>query len=226
MRWIIRLDGSFLQRLTAALIIGVGGSLVSVAEAQTVPVRARSGTSGQTPGQGIDVPCATASLSRTDGVALSGTGRALYGLLATACMESSVILTRASEGNDVGRLHEALAWIQRIALRRHHALAVLAVALLFVPLAQAVVSLREPDCGVWLKTRSPDVKDWVLGYLSGMNLVWNAEHKTPAEPLTALASLDEVFSWMDAYCHANPQQYLGRGAIVLFFELVKRKEGR
>ena len=86
--------------------------------------------------------------------------------------------------------------------------------------------MREPDCGMWLTTRSPDVKDWVLGYLSGMNLVWNAERKTPAEPLTALTSLDEVFSWMDFYCHTNPQQYLGRGAIVLFFELVKRKEGK
>lgn len=79
---------------------------------------------------------------------------------------------------------------------------------------------------MWLTTRSPDVKDWVLGYLSGMNLVWNAERMTPAEPLAALTSLDEVFSWMDFYCHTNPQQQLGRGAIVLFFDLVKRKEGK
>jgi hypothetical protein len=98
--------------------------------------------------------------------------------------------------------------------------------LLFLPPAQAGGSLREPDCGAWLTTRSSDVKDWVLGYLSGMNLVWNAEHKTPAEPLTALSSLDEVFSWMDVYCRANPRQSLGRGAIVLFFELVRRKESR
>ena len=70
------------------------------------------------------------------------------------------------------------------------------------------------------------MKDWVLGYLSGMNLVWNAEHKTPAEPLSALSSLYELFAWMDLYCHSNPQQHLGRGAIVLFFEHVRRKEGK
>ena len=128
--------------------------------------------------------------------------------------------------NDAGRRHEALPRIPRIALRRNSALAALAGSLLFLAPAQGGVSLREPDCGVWLTARGSDVQDWVLGYLSGMNLVWNAEHKTPAEPLTALASLDEVFSWMDIYCHANPQQRLGRGAIVLFFELVKRKEGR
>lgn len=140
-------------------------------------------------------------------------------------METSGAWIRASGENDVDRLHEVHSWLQRIASSRRHAV-VLAAALLFVPLAQGVVSLREPDCGGWLATRSPDLKDWVLGYLSGMNLVWNAEQKTPAEPLTALSSLDEVFAWMDVYCHANPQQHLGRGAIVLFFELVKRKEGR
>lgn len=140
-------------------------------------------------------------------------------------MEPSVTSTRASKASDVGRLH-GLARCRLVALRRSHALVALAGSLLFLLPAQGGVSLREPDCGMWLTARSSDVKDWVLGYLSGMNLVWNAERKTPAEPLAALTSLDEVFSWMDFYCHTNPQQYLGRGAIVLFFELVKRKEGK
>jgi hypothetical protein len=141
-------------------------------------------------------------------------------------MEPSGISARASGGNDVGRRHESLPRAQRLALRKRYAIAALAGVLLFLPPAQGGVSLREPDCGAWLTTRSSDVKEWLLGYLSGMNLVWNAEQRTPAEPLAALSSLDEVFSWMDIYCHANPQHYLGRGAIVLFFELVKRREGR
>lgn len=123
-------------------------------------------------------------------------------------------------------MHMRLPWIRRNGSRWFCAVATLAGSLLLLPPAHGGGAFREPDCGVWLTTRNSNVKDWVLGYLSGMNLVWNAEHKTPAEPLTALSSLDEVFSWMDIYCRTYPQQSLGRGAIVLFFELVKRKEGR
>ena len=38
-RWIIRLNGSFLRVLTAALIIGLAGPLAPVAQAQTAPVK-------------------------------------------------------------------------------------------------------------------------------------------------------------------------------------------
>jgi hypothetical protein len=60
-------------------------------------------------------------------------------------------------------------------------------------------------------TPSSDAKAWVLGYLSGMNLVWRAELKLPAEPLAALSSPGEVFFWMDTYCRTNPRRSLGRG---------------
>jgi hypothetical protein len=62
--------------------------------------------------------------------------------------------------------------------------------------------------------------------LSRMNLVWNTEHKVPAEPLSMLSSSEEVFVWLNAHCRANARQPLARALIVLFFELVKRKEGR
>jgi len=99
-------------------------------------------------------------------------------------------------------------------------------SLLYLPPALGGVSLGEPECGAWLTTPSSDAKAWVLGYLSGMNLVWRAEQKLPAEPLAALSSPEEVFSWMDTYCRANPRRSLGRGGIILFFEFVKRKEAR
>lgn len=38
--------------------------------------------------------------------------------------------------------------------------------------------------------------------------------------------VEEPFTWMDSFCRANPRESVGRGAIVLFFELVKRKDGR
>jgi len=105
-------------------------------------------------------------------------------------------------------------------------IAVLAGSLLCPSTAQANGPEREPDCRMWLTSTRPELKDWAVGYLSGMNLVWNAEHKAPAEPLSMLSSREEVFTWLNAHCRANASQPLGRALIVLFFELVKRKEGR
>lgn len=84
----------------------------------------------------------------------------------------------------------------------------------------------EADCRVRLTSSGPELKVWAVGYLSGMNVVWNAEQKAPANPLSILSSREEVFTWLNAYCRANEPQPLGRALIVLFFELVKRKEGR
>jgi hypothetical protein len=113
------------------------------------------------------------------------------------------------------------AWCWRV-----RAAAVAAGCLLLLPPAQAGGPVREPDCRMWLASSGPELRDWAVGYLSGMNLVWNAEHKVPAEPLSMLSSREEVFAWLNAHCRANDRQPLGRALIVLFFELVKRKEGR
>lgn len=118
------------------------------------------------------------------------------------------------------------AWAQLIGLARIGAIAALAAGLLLLSSAQANGPVREPDCRMWLAANGPELKDWAVGYLSGMNLVWNAEHKVPAEPLSMLSSREEMFAWLNAYCRANAPQPLGRALIVLFFELVKRKEGR
>jgi hypothetical protein len=98
--------------------------------------------------------------------------------------------------------------------------------LMFGTPAWAAASWGEPDCDEWQYVGSTNLKDWLLGYLSGMNVAWAAEGRTPARPLTALSSVEEPFVWMDRYCRANPRESIGRGAIVLFFELVRRKEGR
>ena len=104
--------------------------------------------------------------------------------------------------------------------------AVLAACLLLLPPVQAGGPVREPDCRMWLTSSGPELQDWSVGFLSGMNLVWNAEHKVPAEPLSMLSSREEVFVWLNSHCRANERQPLARALIVLFFELVKRKEGR
>ena len=87
-------------------------------------------------------------------------------------------------------------------------------------------SWGEPGCSEWLQAQNTGARDWLLGYLSGMSLAWAGEGKTPAQPLKALDSVEEAFIWMDNFCRANPREAMGRGAIILFFELVRRKEGR
>jgi hypothetical protein len=109
---------------------------------------------------------------------------------------------------------------------RSRTAAVLAGGLLLLPPAQAASLVREPDCGMWLASSGPVLKDWAVGYLAGMNLVWNADHKVPADPLSMLSSREEVFTWLNAHCRANVRHSLGHALIVLFFELVRRKEGR
>lgn len=104
--------------------------------------------------------------------------------------------------------------------------AALAGCLLLPSPARAGGPAPEADCRVWLTSSGPELKVWAVGYLSGMNVVWNAEQKAPANPLSMLSSREEVFTWLNAYCRANEPQPLGRALIVLFFELVKRKEGR
>jgi hypothetical protein len=115
---------------------------------------------------------------------------------------------------------------RHVGLTRVGAIAALAAGLLFVSIAQGQGPTREPDCRMWLSASGPEMKAWALGYLSGMSVVWNAEHKAPAEPLSVLSSREEVFTWLNAYCRANAPQPLGRALIVLFFESVQRKEGR
>jgi hypothetical protein len=115
---------------------------------------------------------------------------------------------------------------RHVGLAKFGAIAAFAAGTLFLSSVQGHGPSREPDCNMWLAARGPQLKDWALGYLSGMSLVWNAEHKAPAEPLSEISSREEVFTWLNGYCRANPQQPLGRALIVLFFEMVKRKEGR
>ena len=92
--------------------------------------------------------------------------------------------------------------------------------------AWSTPSWGEPDCGQWLQTQNQSANEWLLGFLSGMSLTWAAEGKRPAHPLSALSSVEEPPPWMSSFCRANPRETIGRGAIILFFELVRRQEGR
>jgi hypothetical protein len=79
------------------------------------------------------------------------------------------------------------------------------------------------DCGQWF---APEYQSgshsWLLGFLSGANLMW-VSHIRPApapDPLTELLSGEQAFLWMDNWCKAHPLSTVGQGANSLYDELV------
>ena len=77
---------------------------------------------------------------------------------------------------------------------------------------------NQPNCSEWLELTSNGKKKWLLGFLSGMNHGYAINHKGH-DPLEKIASMKQVFDWMDNYCKANPQLDLSDGGMALFLEL-------
>ena len=92
--------------------------------------------------------------------------------------------------------------------------------------AEGSTSIGRPDCGRYILSPSSEHKAWVLGFLSGANLM--LEGKTPSgkpsNPLGQLKSAEQVYLWMDNYCKSNPLENVTAGALALLIEL--RKEER
>lgn len=78
------------------------------------------------------------------------------------------------------------------------------------------------DCGQWLEKKNETRKAWLLGYLSGQNVLWamRAEaDKLPRDPLGKLNSASQAFVWIDNYCRKFPLKTVADGADLLFIEL-------
>ena len=110
------------------------------------------------------------------------------------------------------------------------ALALMAVSLDFAGQAHAQVtqstSLRGYSCEEW-KQRDPETSyasaGWILGYLTGINGIWDALKQHPSDPLSGIKSNKAIFVWLDNYCRDNPRNSITDGGAKLFFELVERK---
>jgi hypothetical protein len=75
------------------------------------------------------------------------------------------------------------------------------------------------DCGRWF-TAGAVARAWLLGYLSGLNLILgDAEKKY--DPLAKIGSAQQIYLWMDNYCKANPLSKINEGAKDLYQELQK-----
>lgn len=116
--------------------------------------------------------------------------------------------------------------VARHGLARGFGFAAMGCLLMLAEPAWGAPAWGEPDYGRWVQGQNAVAKDWLLGFLSGLSVAWAAEGRTPARPMNALSSVDEPFTWMNHFCRANPREAIGRGAIILFFELARRQEGR
>lgn len=81
---------------------------------------------------------------------------------------------------------------------------------------EAVAVFGTQDCGQWL--RNPN-KNWLAGYLSGMNASYASED---FDPLLQINSFDQAALWIDNYCRSNPLDNVQRGSNRLYGELRDR----
>ena len=102
----------------------------------------------------------------------------------------------------------------------------LACLILITPLcawSQTVTIVGDSACAHWSNDPAAAKASWLLGYLSGMNMVWTGEGKTPRNPVGQLKNAAQAYQWMDGFCKLNPGKKISEGASVLFFELTSRK---
>ena len=76
------------------------------------------------------------------------------------------------------------------------------------------------DCGEWVKhsKSSPTLKAWLMGYMSGIGVMYNHLGDTN-NPLGKINSAEQFYLWMDNYCQKNPLSTVTTGGAVLFTEL-------
>lgn len=89
----------------------------------------------------------------------------------------------------------------------------------FVSEAIAVTTIGKYDCGQWFT--SSTAKNWLAGYISGLNTSGIYPKK---DPLLKLNSSAQLNLWMDNYCNANPLDTVADGANALFRELADKSK--
>lgn len=80
------------------------------------------------------------------------------------------------------------------------------------------------DCVEWTKEPENGKWQWLLGYLSGMNVMHGFNDATPKDPLGSLRSVDQLTQWLDSYCRKNPTSRMDAAGSELFIELMKQSQ--
>lgn len=85
-------------------------------------------------------------------------------------------------------------------------------------LATGQTAFGNYDCGQWFQ--QPAAKTWLLGYLTGINVVSTTlANSSKYDPLGNLNSAEQAYLWMNNYCKANSLKTILDGGIDLYSEL-------
>jgi hypothetical protein len=87
----------------------------------------------------------------------------------------------------------------------------------------ATILARDSDtCAAWVQEATPAHRQWVFGYLSGLNAAWGGNHRSPADVLAKVEGEGPVTEWMDNYCRRHPLHSLQQAAHQYYRELSSR----
>lgn len=88
--------------------------------------------------------------------------------------------------------------------------------------ASAAVTFGGADCGEWIRSPSEPKRQWLIGYMSGLNMM-HFFNENKGDPLDKINSAQQIYLWMDNYCRDNPLKRVSIGAETLFIELMKKQ---
>ncbi len=96
---------------------------------------------------------------------------------------------------------------------------IVAIGLLFVNTSYAYTTFGVRDCGQWLSGKTDGRKAWVVGFMSGLN-VMHSLNNNKDDPLGKINSVEQIYAWMDNYCQKNPLKETDEGGVTLLLELM------
>jgi hypothetical protein len=87
------------------------------------------------------------------------------------------------------------------------------------PMGYQITGAGTVSCGTWTADRRypnsvPALQDaqWVLGFLSGIGFLEDADKNGEINPLRGV-NAEAVWAWIDNYCHGNPLDLVVEAAV-------------
>jgi hypothetical protein len=104
---------------------------------------------------------------------------------------------------------------------------VLCAALLATSLgSSAATTVGDVECAEWVNRNTPEMKSWLLGYMSGLNVQWASDMQNRGEgPLQKYSSPESLFRRMDESCRIEVHvgDKISVRGFSLFLEMQKQK---